>query len=109
MFALPALETKPRPFRSAPLFAETAGVDKGPARSEVSQGAYSIIAIPVANARGEGDYCAGLRPVCAADEGLVREPGGPQERSLKAALLCIQRGHRPEPSAAPGLLPATPG
>ena len=54
---------------------------------------YWVITFKDVNARGEGDFYAGLRPRCAAEDDLARELGDTEEASLKAALHYLRFGN----------------
>jgi hypothetical protein len=60
---------------------------------------YAVIDFRAVNARGEGDFYAGLAPTCPAADDLTRELGDRKEASLAAARHYIRFGRCP---AAPG-------
>lgn len=83
---------------------------------------YSIVPITFhsLNARGEGEYFAGISPVCEAPDDLLHRLGDPEEAQLAAALrLLAGQGCEPTPKSradrqaagpfgAMGLLPPGP-
>lgn len=77
----------------------TCGKPVGGETLEYGESAYSIISFRVVNARGEGDYYAGLRPVCAAVDPGTHELGDAADPSLAAALHYIRYGRCPQSGA----------
>jgi C-terminal processing protease CtpA/Prc len=78
----------------------TCGKPVGMTVVEYGERAYSVITFRVLNSRGEGDYFAGLRPTCQAEDDFAHELGDPEEASLSAALHYIRYGRCPEPPAS---------
>jgi carboxyl-terminal processing protease len=60
---------------------------------------YWVVTFKDLNARGEGDYYAGLAPTCAAADDVVHPFGDPEDASFKAALHYVRSGGCP-PSGA---------
>ncbi|MET0681656.1 MAG: peptidase S41, partial [Burkholderiales bacterium] len=58
---------------------------------------YWVVTFKDLNARGEGDYYAGLAPTCAAADDLTRGLGDPEEASLKTTLHYVRFGRCPVP------------
>lgn len=50
------------------------------------------VAFTLRNANGEGDYFDGFAPTCPAADGIDRQIGDPEERSLAEALTFIRTG-----------------
>jgi carboxyl-terminal processing protease len=80
--------------------AKTCGKPVGMARVTYGEREYRVLTFSVANARGEGEYFAGLRPTCPAEDDATRDFGNPEEASLKAALHYVRSGRCPEPRPA---------
>jgi hypothetical protein len=78
----------------------TCGKPVGMTVVEYGVWAYWVITFRVLNARNEGDYFAGLRPTCPAEEDFAHELGDPAEASLGAALHYISHGRCPDRSSA---------
>lgn len=80
----------------------TCGKPVGMTVVEYGEWSYWVITFRVLNARGEGDYFAGLRPSCRVEDDFARELGDPAEASLAAALHYVRHGRCPDrPSDAP--------
>jgi hypothetical protein len=56
---------------------------------------YWVVTFKDLNARGEGDYYAGLAPTCAAADDAAHPFGDPGEASFRAALHYIRSGRCP--------------
>jgi C-terminal processing protease CtpA/Prc len=78
----------------------TCGKPVGMTVVEYGERAYSVITFRVLNARGEGDYYAGLRPTCQAEDDFAHDLGDPAEASLSAALHYIRFGRCPGRAAS---------
>jgi hypothetical protein len=80
----------------------TCGKPVGMTVVEYGERAYSVITFRVLNARGEGDYFAGLRPTCRAEDDFMYDLGDPAEASLSTALHYMRSGRCPDrPASAP--------
>jgi carboxyl-terminal processing protease len=62
---------------------------------------YSAVNLQIANALGNGDYAAGISPVCAAPDDLTRQLGDPLESRTAAALGYLSSGACPATSFVP--------
>ena len=78
----------------------TCGKPVGSPTLEYGEHAYTIIAFRGLNARGEGDYYAGLHPVCGAADPGTHDLGDPADPSLAAALHYIRHGSCPPPASS---------
>jgi C-terminal processing protease CtpA/Prc len=78
----------------------TCGKPVGMTVVEYGAWSYWVITFRVLNARGEGDYFAGLRPTCPAEDDFAHELGDPAEASLGAALHYVRHGRCPDRSPA---------
>jgi hypothetical protein len=58
---------------------------------------YWVVTFKDLNARGEGDYYAGLAPTCATVDEVTHALGDPEDASFKAALRYIRSGRCPPP------------
>jgi C-terminal processing protease CtpA/Prc len=58
---------------------------------------YWVVTFKDLNARGEGDYYAGLAPTCAVVEEVAHPLGDPADASFKAALHYLRSGRCPPP------------
>jgi C-terminal processing protease CtpA/Prc len=56
---------------------------------------YWVVTFKDLNARGEGDYYAGLAPTCAVADEVAHPLGDPADASFKAALHYIRSGRCP--------------
>lgn len=74
----------------------TCGKPVGMTVVEYGDLSYWVITFRVLNSRGEGDYFAGLRPTCQAENDFAHELGDPEEASLKAALHYVRYGQCPD-------------
>lgn len=79
--------------------ATTCGKPVGSLPLDYGERAFSIITFRGSNARGEGEYYAGLRPTCTAEDDVSRDLGDPAEGSFRTALYYIRYGRCPGPAA----------
>jgi C-terminal processing protease CtpA/Prc len=76
----------------------TCGKPVGSRTLEYGEHAYTIITFRGVNARGEGDYYAGLQPTCAVTDSVTHDLGDPADPGLAAALHHIRYGSCPRPA-----------
>jgi hypothetical protein len=69
---------------------KTCGKPVGSTPVQYGDVVYAVIDFRAVNARGEGDFYAGLAPTCPAADDLTRELGDRKEASLAAVLHYIR-------------------
>jgi len=87
----------------------TCGKPVGMTVVEYGSRSYWVITFRVLNSRGEGDYFAGLRPTCAAEDDFAHDLGDPEEASLKTALHYVREGRCPDKPYNPSSAGVTAG